>query len=132
MADNSWKNLELWERVKWARARRFESAVSAAEALGMQPGTYRKGGAGMRIQYAIVDSPLGKLMLQAMRFMDERPRVPQKSGTRVSAQEVARRATLSDEAPGMSLIEEVVKTNDPRRETDSDRPTIPFLGGVRR
>jgi len=33
--------------------------------LGMQPGTYRKGGAGMRIQYAIVDSPLGKLMVAA-------------------------------------------------------------------
>ena len=41
MADNSWKNLELWERVKWARSRRFHSAMSAAEALGMQAGTYR-------------------------------------------------------------------------------------------
>jgi len=41
MADNSWKNLELWERVKWARSRRFASAFAAAEALGMQPGTYR-------------------------------------------------------------------------------------------
>jgi transcriptional regulator with XRE-family HTH domain len=41
MADNSWKNLELWERVKWARARRFPSAVAAAKALGMQDGTYR-------------------------------------------------------------------------------------------
>jgi AraC family transcriptional regulator of adaptative response/methylated-DNA-[protein]-cysteine methyltransferase len=35
------------------------------KSLGMQPGTYRKGGAGMRIQYAIVDSPLGKLMVAA-------------------------------------------------------------------
>jgi transcriptional regulator with XRE-family HTH domain len=41
MADNSWKNLELWERVKWARARRFPSAVAAAKALGMLDGTYR-------------------------------------------------------------------------------------------
>jgi transcriptional regulator with XRE-family HTH domain len=41
MADNSWRNLELWERVKWARARRFESAAAAAEALGMKEGTYR-------------------------------------------------------------------------------------------
>jgi transcriptional regulator with XRE-family HTH domain len=41
MADNSWKNLELWERVKWARSRRFKSAHAAAEALGMQSGTYR-------------------------------------------------------------------------------------------
>jgi transcriptional regulator with XRE-family HTH domain len=41
MADNSWRNLELWERVKWARARRFESATAAAIALGMKDGTYR-------------------------------------------------------------------------------------------
>jgi transcriptional regulator with XRE-family HTH domain len=41
MADNTWRNLELWERVKWARSRRFESAAAAAEALGMKEGTYR-------------------------------------------------------------------------------------------
>jgi transcriptional regulator with XRE-family HTH domain len=41
MADNSWKNLELWDRVKWARSRRFASAIAAAKALGMEPGTYR-------------------------------------------------------------------------------------------
>jgi transcriptional regulator with XRE-family HTH domain len=41
MADNNWRNLELWERVKWARARRFESATAAAAALGMKEGTYR-------------------------------------------------------------------------------------------
>ena len=41
MADNSWRNLESWERVKWARAQRFESASAAAEALGMKEGTYR-------------------------------------------------------------------------------------------
>ncbi|HEX3408214.1 MAG TPA: helix-turn-helix transcriptional regulator [Caulobacteraceae bacterium] len=41
MADNSWRNLELWERVKWARSRRFESATAAASALGMKEGTYR-------------------------------------------------------------------------------------------
>ncbi len=41
MADSSWKNLELWERVKWARSRRFRSAMAASEALGMQAGTYR-------------------------------------------------------------------------------------------
>ena len=41
MADNSWKDLELWERVKWARSRRFANAVAAARALGMEPGTYR-------------------------------------------------------------------------------------------
>jgi|HubBroStandDraft_5_1064220.scaffolds.fasta_scaffold86624_2 transcriptional regulator with XRE-family HTH domain len=41
MADNSWKNLELWDRVKWARSRRFPSAVAAAAAFGMKDGTYR-------------------------------------------------------------------------------------------
>ena len=41
MADSSWKNLELWERVKWARSRRFRSAMAASETLGMQAGTYR-------------------------------------------------------------------------------------------
>jgi transcriptional regulator with XRE-family HTH domain len=41
MADNSWKNLELWERVKWARSRRFASASAAAAAVGMKEGTYR-------------------------------------------------------------------------------------------
>ena len=41
MADNSWKHLELWDRVKWARSRRYETAIAAAEALGMKDGTYR-------------------------------------------------------------------------------------------
>jgi transcriptional regulator with XRE-family HTH domain len=41
MADNSWKNLELPDRVKWARSRRFKSATAAAKALGMEAGTYR-------------------------------------------------------------------------------------------
>lgn len=33
--------------------------------LGMTPGTYRKGGAGMQIGYTIVDSPLGRLLIAA-------------------------------------------------------------------
>ena len=33
--------------------------------LGMTPGAYRRGGAGMRIGYAIVDSPLGRLLVAA-------------------------------------------------------------------
>jgi transcriptional regulator with XRE-family HTH domain len=41
MADNSWHDLELWDRVKWARSRRFRSATEAAAALGMKDGTYR-------------------------------------------------------------------------------------------
>jgi transcriptional regulator with XRE-family HTH domain len=41
MADDNWRHLELWERVKWARERRYKSASAAAEALGMKEGTYR-------------------------------------------------------------------------------------------
>jgi len=35
----------------------------AAPKLGMSPSTYRRGGAGMNIHYAIVDSPLGRLLV---------------------------------------------------------------------
>jgi transcriptional regulator with XRE-family HTH domain len=41
MTDRDWRNLELWERVKWARSLRFGSASAAAKALGMLDGTYR-------------------------------------------------------------------------------------------
>jgi transcriptional regulator with XRE-family HTH domain len=41
MADSSWRNLEIWERVKWARSQRFDSAAVAAAALDMKDGTYR-------------------------------------------------------------------------------------------
>lgn len=37
----------------------------AAEKLGMTPATYKKGGKGMKINYTIADSPLGKLMVAA-------------------------------------------------------------------
>jgi AraC family transcriptional regulator, regulatory protein of adaptative response / methylated-DNA-[protein]-cysteine methyltransferase len=37
----------------------------APSQLGMTPGTYRQGGAGMQIYYAIVDSPLGRLLVAA-------------------------------------------------------------------
>jgi AraC family transcriptional regulator of adaptative response/methylated-DNA-[protein]-cysteine methyltransferase len=37
----------------------------AAPKLGMPPSTYRRGGAGMIIRYAIVDSPLGRLLVAA-------------------------------------------------------------------
>jgi AraC family transcriptional regulator of adaptative response/methylated-DNA-[protein]-cysteine methyltransferase len=37
----------------------------APSQLGMTPGTYRQGGAGMRIHYTIVDSPLGRLLVAA-------------------------------------------------------------------
>jgi transcriptional regulator with XRE-family HTH domain len=41
MTDDSWRHLELWDRVKWARLRRYQSASAAAEALDMKEGTYR-------------------------------------------------------------------------------------------
>ena len=37
----------------------------AAPKLGMPPSTYRRGGAGMRIRYAVVDSCLGRLLVAA-------------------------------------------------------------------
>jgi AraC family transcriptional regulator of adaptative response/methylated-DNA-[protein]-cysteine methyltransferase len=37
----------------------------SSQQLGMTPGTYRRGGAGMTIQFAIVPSPLGRLLVAA-------------------------------------------------------------------
>jgi AraC family transcriptional regulator of adaptative response/methylated-DNA-[protein]-cysteine methyltransferase len=37
----------------------------ATRALGMSPGAYRRGGAGMDLAYTIVDSPLGRLLVAA-------------------------------------------------------------------
>jgi AraC family transcriptional regulator of adaptative response/methylated-DNA-[protein]-cysteine methyltransferase len=37
----------------------------AGERLGMTPAVYKKGGKGMRINYTVADSPLGKLMVAA-------------------------------------------------------------------
>jgi AraC family transcriptional regulator, regulatory protein of adaptative response / methylated-DNA-[protein]-cysteine methyltransferase len=38
---------------------------AAGPALGMTPGAYRNGGAGTRIAHAVVDSPLGRLLVAA-------------------------------------------------------------------
>jgi AraC family transcriptional regulator of adaptative response/methylated-DNA-[protein]-cysteine methyltransferase len=38
---------------------------SSSQQLGMTPGTYRRGGAGLTIQFAIVSSPLGRLLVAA-------------------------------------------------------------------
>lgn len=35
--------------------------------LGMQPGTYRRGGEGTKISYTIIDSPFGRLLIAATR-----------------------------------------------------------------
>jgi AraC family transcriptional regulator of adaptative response/methylated-DNA-[protein]-cysteine methyltransferase len=37
----------------------------AADQLGMTPGTYRRGGRGMQVRYALLDCPLGRLLLAA-------------------------------------------------------------------
>jgi AraC family transcriptional regulator of adaptative response/methylated-DNA-[protein]-cysteine methyltransferase len=37
----------------------------SARHLGMTPGTYRRGGVGARIRYAVVNSPLGRVLLAA-------------------------------------------------------------------
>ena len=41
MANENWRGLEEWERVKWARKLRFETAAAAAIAVDMKDGTYR-------------------------------------------------------------------------------------------
>jgi hypothetical protein len=41
MDDHSWRELrEGWERLRWARMRKFETAQAAAESMGMKPNTY--------------------------------------------------------------------------------------------
>jgi len=45
-----------------ASSRLYEKA---AVQLGMTPGTYRRGGKGMKISYTIVNSPLGRLLVAA-------------------------------------------------------------------
>jgi hypothetical protein len=42
MADESWRKLEgTWDRLKWARKRKFETAKDAAVAMGVNIDTYR-------------------------------------------------------------------------------------------
>ncbi len=47
----------------------FDSSRSlyerAGDGLGMTPGSYRRGGAGLRVRYAVVDSPLGRMLVGA-------------------------------------------------------------------
>jgi len=65
--------------------------------LGMTPGAYRRGGAGMTIQYAIVPSPLGRLLvaatprgLCAVRFGDNATELERELREEFSAAEVHR------------------------------------------
>ena len=52
----------LYEAGYGSSSRLYEGASSR---LGMTPGTYLGGGKGMRIRYAIADSPLGRLLIAA-------------------------------------------------------------------
>src|SRR5215469_7683800 len=52
----------LYDAGFGSSSRLYERAPSQ---LGMTPATYRRGGAGMNIHYAIVDSPLGRLLVGA-------------------------------------------------------------------
>jgi AraC family transcriptional regulator of adaptative response/methylated-DNA-[protein]-cysteine methyltransferase len=52
----------LYDAGYGSSSRLYERAPAQ---LGMTPGTYRRGGAGMRIGYTIVDSPLGRLLVGA-------------------------------------------------------------------
>ena len=52
----------LYDAGFGSSSRLYERAPSQ---LGMTPATYRQGGAGMRVNYTIVDSPLGRLLVAA-------------------------------------------------------------------
>jgi len=52
----------LYEAGYGSSSRLYEGASSR---MGMTPGTYLRGGEGMRIRYTIVDSPLGRLLVAA-------------------------------------------------------------------
>ena len=68
----------------------------AATRLGMTPATYKKGGKGMKINYTIVDSPLGKLMIAAtelgicaVSFGDDEESLRRELGEEFFAAEIA-------------------------------------------
>jgi AraC family transcriptional regulator, regulatory protein of adaptative response / methylated-DNA-[protein]-cysteine methyltransferase len=52
----------LYESGYGSSSRLYEEASTR---MGMTPGTYLKGGKGMRIRYAIVDCPIGRLLVAA-------------------------------------------------------------------
>ncbi len=52
----------LYEAGFTSKGRLYEKGVSP---LGVNPGTFRRGGEGLSIQFTIVDSPIGRLLLGA-------------------------------------------------------------------
>ncbi len=55
-------NNALYKAGFTSRSRVYEKIPSR---LGVNPGTFRRGGEGLNIQYTIIDSPIGKLLLAA-------------------------------------------------------------------
>jgi len=55
-------NTALYKAGFTSRSRVYEKIPSR---LGVNPGTFRRGGEGLRIEYTIVDSPIGRLLVGA-------------------------------------------------------------------
>ena len=55
-------SMAMYEAGYGSSSRFYENGVGR---LGMAPTVYRRGGAGMRIHYTLVDSPLGRLLVAA-------------------------------------------------------------------
>lgn len=71
--------------------------------LGMTPGAYRKGGAGMQIHYTIVDSPLGRLLVGATdRGISALYLGGSDAALRTALRKEYPRAELSDQGAGRS------------------------------
>lgn len=62
LKDRSDVTTAIYEAGYGSSSRVYETAD---ERLGMTPSAYRRGGLGMRIRYATVDSPLGRLLVAA-------------------------------------------------------------------
>jgi AraC family transcriptional regulator, regulatory protein of adaptative response / methylated-DNA-[protein]-cysteine methyltransferase len=90
----------LYEAGYGSSSRLYERAPSH---LGMTPAAYGRGGAGMRIHYAIVDSPLGRLLVGAT---DKGV-----SALYLGESDATLRAALRKEYPAADLIAETSSTN---------------------
>ena len=85
----------LYEAGFGSSSRLYERAPSQ---LGMTPAEYGRGGAGMTIRYAIVDSPLGRLLVGAT--------VRGISAVYLNASDRTLYATLRNEYPRAELVED--------------------------
>ena len=86
----------------------------AAQHMGMTPAVYKKGGKGMKINYTIVDSPLGKLMVAAtergicaVSFGDDEETLREELSAEFFASEIA------DEGAGLNeAVNAILKSLD--------------------